>query len=92
MQVTTEALQYAAEQVNLGDEETSVRTDYSGRAMYGRTCLGVVTDDLREVFRFVVALADTDCDITDERICTDSMGRSSIYYWPSVEVAGSEAS
>ena len=63
------------------------RTDYSGRFMYGRTCVGIVIDD--RVYETIVSL----CDILHESgiecvsdmlgiIHSDSMGLSQIIYFP----------
>lgn len=65
----------------------SFRTDYSGRFMYGRTCVGIVIDD--RVYETIVAL----CDFLHESgiecvsdmlgtIHSDSMGLSQIIYFP----------
>ena len=37
------------------DKDVSFTDDYSGRSMYGRTCVGIVTDD---VFETVIDLCD----------------------------------
>lgn len=70
-------------------EEASLRS-YSGRAMYGDSCVGLVTD--MGVFvrimghAAVLAHEDDDCDIDflyeAGRIRTDNMGMSTIFYWP----------
>ena len=62
-------------------------SDYSGRFMYGRTCVGIVIDD--RVYEIIVAL----CDFLHESgiecvsdmlgiIHSDSMGLSQIIYFP----------
>jgi hypothetical protein len=65
-----------------GDLE--VRDNYSGRAMYGKTCIGVV-GSLRNAFKLIAFLAIEDgnlaVDLADA-VCTDSMGRSEIIYFP----------
>lgn len=69
---------------------------YSGRAMYGRDCVGVVVP--RDVSSFqlaaaiAVALLDGDCDegpndvedLADLRVCEDNMGLDTIVYFPNV--------
>lgn len=69
------------------DHDWSVRTDYSGRCMYGRKCVGVVTDDpmqfCLELGIKIGAQGDTSNQPTDIR--TDSMGRSTIVYFPDVQ-------
>lgn len=50
--------------------------DYSGRCMFGKTCLGIVCAD-----------GDTSDVISDVRVPgarTDNLGRGWIVYWPSV--------
>lgn len=48
--------------------------DYSGRCMFGKTCLGIVCDDP----------ADVIADVGLHGARTDNMGRSWIAYWPDV--------
>lgn len=80
----------------LEDLDLDVTTDYSGRGMYGKKCVGFTVDDDREVHRAIIDLL-VGCD-DDEREDlgkilrggrVDSMGRSTIFYFPrvSVEVA-----
>jgi hypothetical protein len=59
---------------------------YSGRAMYGEECLGIVFDDLADAIRFAFAVGAADPDLADTLIQPrfDSMGRGIIVYWPSV--------
>lgn len=85
---------------DVGDE---IRTDYSGRGMYGRTCVGYCGDS---PFGFVLLLAaqianaDGDYHHWDQvpadrledvigelesEVCRDSMGRSTIWYWPTIQ-------
>ena len=67
----------------------SFRSDYSGRFMYGRTCVGIVIDD--RVYETIVAL----CDFLHESgiecvsdmlgtIHSDSMGLGQIIYFPNL--------
>jgi hypothetical protein len=53
-----------------------VRMDYSGRYMFGKTCLGVVGG------RF--ALAELMCSVFGSLrgLCRDSMGKDDVFYWP----------
>jgi len=55
-----------------------VRTDYSGRCMYGRTCLGVVGDKF--------TLIELVCTTTggNRGLCIDEMGLGHIFYWPHI--------
>lgn len=100
--VTREQLDAFQETIDDYDEEVGaqVRDDYSGRGMYGTTCIGVVIGDLRflpaitaELAYIVGELAPSD-DITalteflwELPTETDSMGRSTIVYWPNVRIA-----
>lgn len=72
---------------NAGLEESAVRHNYSGRAMYGKECLGLVYDNLDELLMFYGHLLLM-TDLTDQLVGTrtDNMGRSMIAYWPSVQV------
>lgn len=76
-----------------------IRDDYSGRSMYGNTCVGFVTDSAVQLHGAVCAILAaaeakaeesgldyTDVfwyDLTPE---TDSMGRSSILYYRNLQV------
>ena len=66
-----------------GDED--VRPDYSGRGMYGSTCLGIVLDN-DAVSRFWVACGialDDDIALNlAEAGRVDSMGMQTIIYFP----------
>ena len=67
-------------------DECSFRSDYSGRFMYGRTCVGIVIDD--RVYEIIVALCDflheygVEC-VSDTlgSISSDNMGLSTIVYF-----------
>jgi hypothetical protein len=72
--------------------EFSVR-EYSGRSMYGKKCLAVVTGrDSVHSFELGVrvgraaALSSDFCDVEDAMLDTkeDSMGLGSVIYWPHV--------
>ncbi|UJE15729.1 hypothetical protein SEA_LIGMA_75 [Gordonia phage Ligma] len=83
-------------------DEDQVRPDYSGRGMYGSTCLGFVTGTPTQVAQFTVLLAlaanghdpFTEIDPYDliEAIgdlppsSTDSMGYETITYWRGITV------
>lgn len=74
----------------------SIRTDYSGRGMHGKTCFAIVTP----CSSWIIALAlfvknpkiDPDVrenleDCLEQAPEEDSMGRSSkVYYWRSVSI------
>lgn len=98
--ISADIIEFLAEYHDIED----IRTDYSGRAMYGETCLGYTCNDVAlftfrlatEICRDERASVEQDgdpsleeveemmLDIGDPR--TDSMGRSTIYYWPNVTV------
>lgn len=69
-----------------------LRTDYSGRGMCGKTCIGFVhgttnTEAAMEI-AFYVAKNFPYCDLINDfkNVRTDSMGRESIIYFPSIQV------
>lgn len=77
-------------------EESTVRTDYSGRGMYGGTCLGLVGTTAA-----AAALLWALCDVTGYELPDllselamrdgwkeDSMGLQAIHYWPGITVTG----
>ena len=70
------------------EEGFDVRTDYSGRWMFGKTCFAIVGDatTLVKFIRYACeVLADQEREwLNDMR--SDDMGRSTIYYWPDVSV------
>jgi hypothetical protein len=77
---------------NVAEElEGRFTNTYSGRCMYGRQCVGVTTD---EPLNFLVAVgwelgrAGLDVGCLNPR--SDSMGRSTIVYFPDIEDDGEE--
>lgn len=78
------------------DEDSYLTATYSGRGMYGQKCIGVV-GTLSDFFRFVTVLALV-FDVEDiheyeelveeigDAVCTDSMGRNTVYYLPGWKV------
>ncbi len=58
------------------DRGDRFREKYSGRGMYGRTCVGIVTDSPEDVI--------ADAGIRGAH--TDDMGLSTIVYWPSLSL------
>lgn len=68
------------------DPDEALREDYSGRFMYGDTCLGIVCD-VPQFALFCAALGATadDWDFVG-RVRSDSMGLSSIFYFPGVGI------
>lgn len=66
--------------------DEAFRTDYSGRGMYGRTCVGIVVDQVGDFGRFVLALARAFNNFEDthrmlDAARQDDMGLSTIYYF-----------
>jgi hypothetical protein len=68
-----EAVEETASQVG-GD----VRSDYSGRGMYGETCYGIVCDNVEECIEQGTLRGLRNAN-------SDSMGRSYIVYWKMVK-------
>jgi len=82
------------------DPDRAIREDYSGRAMYGDTCFGVVLDSTYEFNAFKDAyrgweethgLDDDESEVYDpdegdwlDNARSDSMGLSGIWYCPAV--------
>ena len=97
MKITCNQIKAALERI--GSECTA--RSYSGRGMYGRSCVGIVTDDAMEV---LVDLTLAICEFAEDegvghadsssgmfgRISTDNMGRSEIVYFPEIEWTGKE--
>jgi hypothetical protein len=84
----------------LDDLHDGLRRDYSGRGMYGDTCLGYVGSEshlFMHDLAVLIAERDNDGTVTADEIryelentigspSTDSMGYDTIYYLPSVAV------
>jgi hypothetical protein len=79
------------------EDENEFRTDYSGRGMYGDTCLAITTNGsagLETGLMMAMAIAEYNVDNEDredfEPILidwffdgrTDSMGLGMVHYWP----------
>ncbi|NDB86611.1 MAG: hypothetical protein EB127_28545 [Alphaproteobacteria bacterium] len=65
---------------------------YSGRGMFGKTCIGVVTSDIGSLVADVVSLLNGSHYSTFDEVSdafrymkTDSMGRDMIVYFPRIE-------
>jgi hypothetical protein len=101
--VPAEAIDYA---VGCVQSSVSLRRSYSGRGMYGSTCFGVVFEEPRGAFEFFAGLAqyaaeqqefpEPDCDSElafdlARSASQDSMGYSTIVYFPRFEVEGRSA-
>jgi hypothetical protein len=78
------------------DHEDDARDDYSGRAMYGSTCIAFRSNgDLGGIMRFAYNLREAldsaeldDLDVEDflSSARQDSMGLGTVLYFPSITV------
>jgi len=69
------------------DADSDIYWDYSGKGMYGASCLGITCTE-GELLEFVAYLArlDDQLDLDWLRgVRSDSMGMSSIFYFPSLK-------
>jgi hypothetical protein len=65
------------------DPDEALRTDYSGRGMYGASCVGLVHSDIDSLIAFVSLVRTRVGDEWALRGARqDSMGMSVITYWP----------
>lgn len=85
--LTRDDLEFAAAAAGLEDE--ALRTDYSGRGMYGQQCVGVIGDPADGTM-FALKLSEEVEDVDFETMIRDthldSMGLQTITYWPSYQV------
>lgn len=58
--------------------EGSVRTDYSGRGMYGKTCYGITTE-------YPDTCVEDAASLGLRGAQRDSMGKRYIVYWPNIK-------
>lgn len=65
------------------------RSDYSGRCMYGRKCIGFIVESINEGFYAIAEiterLADEEIQNISQKlgsICYDNMGMNYIIYFP----------
>lgn len=73
------------------DPAAELRTDYSGRAMFGKVCLGFVVSNPSIVGTAVtLGLSATELDPLELMSTSrqDDMGRESIVYFPGTTVQG----
>jgi hypothetical protein len=74
------------------DGDECIDLSYSGRGMYGKTCVGLRTDSVREAVAVLVKCAtnygsDGGDELAEEmaaRLTTDSMGMGVIVYFPGI--------
>ena len=85
--ISLELLEEIAQEV-----EGSFRADYSGRGMYGDSCVGIVAHNLLELGAVISRLVE-DEELREELISnsnTDSMGYDTIVYWTRVTCPDAE--
>lgn len=85
MQVTSEQLFTIRQAVAARGVDVQVRTDYSGRGMYGRQCVGFVTEhDSLAVTAVVNAVAEVVTGFEWKRgdVAEDELGLQRITYFP----------
>lgn len=70
--------------------DADLRTDYSGRFMYGAQCVGFVVREARDYALLLAAIGraldEDEAEKMFDRIATDSMGLRTILYFPGVTV------
>lgn len=71
-------MQEIANEMKADGYDCEFREDYSGRGMYGKTCVGFVVDD---VFEIKYRVRDRGIKA---KACEDNMGLSYIVYYPSI--------
>lgn len=73
----------------------AIRSDYSGRGMFGQECFGIVANSIGKVVASILRNID-DPDVIEEfagvleNLHSDSMGLSSIFYFPNFEFGEEE--
>ena len=80
------------------DQNFETRRDYSGRGMYGKECIGFVTDQpmmlAMALTAILIDLRSQDIEgvpeWSDLTVRTDNMGMSSIIYFPNWRFDGTE--
>jgi hypothetical protein len=88
-----EAIQHACEWADL---DMRFRRSYSGRGMYGATCIGVTHTYSTDLARLCEELRDAGQEKLARLLSrggrSDNMGLRTITYWPSVSVATPDTS
>jgi hypothetical protein len=86
----------------LKEQGLDVRTDYSGRGMMGKRCLGITVDSIGELLCAIAEISNIMgrdrmdeefgelFTILNEDTRSDNMGYSTIYYFPSVQIEEDE--
>lgn len=93
VEIPWETIEEAALDAGL-EPESDIYRAYSGRFMYGRSCLGVV-GTINQYTEFLLAMERSDCgdEYTNkmaENVTTDNMGRQTIFYFPGITVLEDE--
>lgn len=89
--LTTQQAETILSILQRSEPTAEMRTDYSGRAMYGQTCLGYVVSNPAIVGTAIaLGLADTGLDpmALMASVRQDAMGRETIVYFPGITVQG----
>lgn len=88
MVTSTTLLSLLREVYDNGDMEMEVRS-YSGRGMYGDTCVAVTLGSYANAWTLALAIADVNNGNADlfglPEPRSDSMGLGTVLYWPSLE-------
>lgn len=69
--------------------ELDLVESYSGRAMYGDTCFGVICSSARAYTLFLLQVSLEDFDLAETLALearSDNMGRDMIYYFPGLKL------
>jgi hypothetical protein len=86
MKVEYDTLVQIAE--SAGIDEENVRTGYSGRGMYGDTCVGFDLDGQGQLSDLTIGMMDVlGADAAKKfarHLCTDGMGLGIIAYYPGI--------
>jgi hypothetical protein len=72
------------------DPDDVILTDYTGRGMHGDICFAFRLDDLADAFHILLYINEAGIDAHQlaDRLAMDSMGRSTLVYFPGVNLDG----
>jgi hypothetical protein len=92
IQLTAEQYDNIRDRIEDFDYDARLRPHYSGRGMYGRTCIGIVHNDANTPAAFLYILADELGEdfldlLQDLGSAQDGMGLSTITYFSGLSVA-----
>lgn len=71
-------------------DEDAIRSNYSGRGMFGDACLGITFESIGQLMQLAAVLG-TDYANLFRGARTDSMGMHMIVYFPGVTLTGDPA-